>query len=99
MIPFLDCKIWSITCDGIDQYFFVEKIYHYNSLKTGIINIIPGHIQIPEYEIYNLDLLSNTSFDIINEYRIPIIKLNDNRWTIDLKYYEQYHSNLQSSSN
>jgi hypothetical protein len=95
MTPFLDCNIWSVTFDGIDQYFFVEKVYHYKSSTQEFIDIIPGHIQIPEFEISNLSLLQQVNFNVVNEHHIPIIKINENgSWSIDLKYYEKYHSNL-----
>ena len=95
MTPFLDCNIWSVSCYGIDQYFFVEKVYHYISLTQEFVDIIPGHTQIPEFEISNLSLLQQVNFNVVNEHHIPIIKRTENdSWTIDLKYYEEYHSNL-----
>ena len=93
MKPFLDCNIWSVSCHGIDEYYLVEKVYHYNSLSNTFIDIIPGHIQIPEFEIHDLNLLDQVDFNIVNASFIPIIKRTTNdRWSIDLKYYEQYNS-------
>lgn len=95
MSSFLDCYIWSISCCNIDQYFLIEKVYYHNSLTNDFVSIVPGNVQVPEFEIKNIHLLNQVDFDIINKNQIPIIKLNDDdSWSIDLKYYYEFNSNM-----
>lgn len=96
MNAFLDCNIWSISTTGIDKFFLVEKVYNYNSLTDGIVEITPGFVQVPEFEIKDLHLLDGVDYNIINSYSVPIVQLlEDDSWKINLKYYEQVYSNLQ----
>ncbi len=96
--PFLDCNIWSVHL--INQpyieynFYLVENIYHYNSLTTGIIVFNPNCIQIPEFEIKNLHLLDGLDYDIINKYTIPILHKHEDRWTIDLRIYNEKITNM-----
>jgi hypothetical protein len=91
MNSFLNCNIWSIN-DSIkteDGYTFIKRVYEYNS-DTSEFNtpIPPGFIQIPQFEIKNLHLLKNLDYNFINNFKIPIIKKDNNdSWSIDLKYY------------
>lgn len=95
MTPFLDCNIWSVVSSDINKFFLVEKVYYYNSMTNELVDIIPGHIQIPEFEISNLSLLQQVDFGVINKFGIPIIKMHeDDSWSIDLTYYEEYNTNL-----
>jgi hypothetical protein len=94
MTPFLDCNVWSVNPDlDPNGFAMVEKVYHYNSLlgdcNTLEHNVQTGFIQIPQFEIQNLELLNLLDFQFINEHKIPIIKILNNTWSIDLYYYEQ----------
>lgn len=99
MTPLLDCNIWSITNCNIDQFFLVEKIYHFNSITDDIIDIVPGFIQVPEFEIKNLHLLNHVNYDIINVHFIPIVQMvKDGVYEINLKYYDQINNHMQSNN-
>lgn len=103
MTPFINCNIWSINDNVVidDEFYFVRRVYHYNSDTEEFNNPIPpGFIQIPEFEIKDLHLLNNLNYDFINEFKIPIIRKNTfDAWSIDLKHYNdtylQYNSNTQ----
>lgn len=92
---FLNCNIWSVnnlircsidTCD----FFLVSEVYYYNSLHSGIVDFNVDCIQIPEFEIQNIDLINQIHFNIINRHSIPILCRVDNCWKIDLIFYENY---------
>lgn len=91
MKPFLDCNIWSVNDMLVDNmgFAFVKMIYPYNS-NTEEFNtsIPPGFIQIPEPEIKNLHLLDGLDYEFINAFRIPIIRIENDEWKIDLTHYE-----------
>ena len=96
---FLNCNIWSvnITQPYIDNNFYlVESVYQYDSLNSGIINFNLECIQIPEFEIQNIDLLNNIDFDFVNKHSIPILHKNNDTWQIDLRIYEDFK--LQSTN-
>jgi hypothetical protein len=80
-------------------FTLVRKIYPYNS-DTEEFNtpIPPGFIQIPEFEIKRLELLDNLDYDLINKFRIPLLRRNTytGEWSIDLRYYENIY--LQHST-
>jgi hypothetical protein len=102
MKPFLDCNIWSINDLTVDDFGFfkIKRIYYYNS-NTEEFNtpIPPGFIQIPEFEIKNLNLLKTIDFNFINKFEIPILRKDlDGKWTIDLTYYDE-NSYLQCTNN
>jgi hypothetical protein len=85
-----------MVASGIDHFFLVEKVYHYNSTSGDILTISPGTIQVPEFEIRNINLLIGLDYNIINKYCIPLIELvEDKFYTINLKYYEEVINNLQ----
>jgi hypothetical protein len=92
MTSFLNCNIWSINItNGDDSGFFeIKRIYYYNSDTEEFNNPIPpGFIQIPEFEIQNLYLLQGLDFDFISQHGTPIIRKDSHdKWTIDLRYYE-----------
>jgi hypothetical protein len=98
---FLNCTILSV--DSLpatdDDFYLIDKIYHYNSLESKSINFQYVCIQIPEHEIVNYDLMYNLDYDLVNKFSIPLIKRVVNSqnefWEIDLKYYENYK--LQSN--
>ena len=73
----------------------VETVYHYNSLVSGIINFNLECIQIPEFEITDINLLHSLDFDFINKHCIPILYRDNDTWKIDLTHYENYK--LQST--
>ena len=91
---FLDCNIWSVNATDqpyIDHNFFlVSSVYYYNSLTSGIFNFDVECIQIPEFEISNIDLLHGLDFDFINKHSIPILLRKGDTWKIDLRIYEDY---------
>jgi len=97
---FLNCNIWSVNLlkqPYIDHNFFlVEKVYYYNSLNSGIIQFDPECIQIPEFEIQNINLLNNIDFNFFNKYCIPILYRDKEYWKIDLRIYEDFK--LQSAN-
>jgi hypothetical protein len=98
---FLNCHIVSVNSLPAtdDEFYLIDKVYYYNSLESKSINFQYVCIQIPEYEIVNYDLLYNLDYDLINKFRIPLIKRvvnsQNESWEIDLKYYENYK--LQSN--
>lgn len=101
MTSFLNCAIWSINGHIIDDNGFahIRKVYWYDS-NTDEFNtpIPPGFIQIPEFEIGDLHLLDRVDYDFINEYKIPIIRRDkNNKWKIDLTYYENTYLQYSSS--
>ena len=97
---FLHCNIWSVNITQqpyIDNNFYlVESVYQYDSLNSGIINFNLECIQIPEFEIQNIDLLNNIDFDFVNKYSVPILHKNNDTWQIDLRIYEDFK--LQSTN-
>lgn len=90
---FLNCNIWSvdITHDAYNDsnFFLVDRIYHYNSLTSGIVVFNPNCIQIPEFEIKELHLLDGLDYDFINRNVIPILCKIDQYWKIDLTHYHR----------
>jgi hypothetical protein len=98
--PILNCNIWSVHITDqpyIDENFYlVETVYYYNSLVSGIINFNLECIQIPEFEITDINLLDSLDFDFINKHCIPILNRDNNTWRIDLRIYENYK--LQSTN-
>jgi hypothetical protein len=91
MTAFLNCNIWSVGHLSDDLGFsLVQKIYpYYSDIEEFNFSIEPGFIQIPEFEIENLHLLDNLDYNIINQFKVPILKRTETRtWTIDLTYYE-----------
>lgn len=93
---FLNCymlSVDSLPCTD-DEFYLIDKFYHHNSLTSDIISFQYFCIQIPENEITDIHLLYGLDYDIINKFRIPIIKrIVDSEieyWKIDLKYYENY---------
>lgn len=97
---FLNCNIWSVQTTDQPYYeqnfYLVSSVYYYNSLTSGIINFDMNCIQIPEFEIENIELLSNLDFNFINEHSIPILYQDNDIWKIDLRIYEDYK--LQSAN-
>ena len=101
---FLNCIVWSVPSSQPyieDNFYLVDSTYHHNSLEDKLHNFRYDSIQIPEFEIKNNYLLDELNYDIINKNSLPILKRvieNDNEhWTIDLKYYENYklqHTNI-----
>ncbi len=91
---FLDCNIWSVPLFDqpyiFDNFYLVEGVYYYNSLHSGIVCFNIDSLQIPEFEIENIEMLSNLDFELINNNTIPILCRKDETWKIDLKYYENY---------
>lgn len=94
--PFINCDIISVhSVSHTDDYFYlIHKGYHYNSLESGIIVFEQDCIQIPIYEIQDINLLNNLDYEFISKFRIPIIQrvveTNTEFWKINLKYYEDY---------
>lgn len=101
MTSFLNCNIWSVNDFLIDSmgFTFVKRVYPYNS-DTEEFNtpIPPGFIQIPEFEIQNLHLLDGLDYDFINAFKIPIIRIENGQWKIDLKHYEDTYLQYSRSS-
>jgi hypothetical protein len=101
MKPYLECNIWSVNDMVIDDmgFTFVKRVYPYNS-DTDEFNmpIPPGFIQIPEFEIKNLNLLDGLDYDFINRFKIPIIRIDNGEWKIDLKHYEDTHLQYSRST-
>ena len=96
MTPFLYCNIWCIDISiTYNNFYYVSRVYFYNSLSSDITEFPPEVIHIPEFEIHNLHLLQNVDYNIINTNSIPILKNTDNNWEIDLTYYENFK--LQSN--
>lgn len=96
MKPFLDCNIWSVFESRIKSYYLVEKIYQFNSMESGYNpEYSVGNTQIPEFEIGNLEALDNLDYAFINNHKIPVLKNNDESWSIDLTHYEQQYLILQ----
>ena len=97
--PFLNCNIWSVHITNQpyqhENFYLVETVYHYNSLVSGIINFNLECIQIPEFEITDINLLHSLDFDFINKHCIPILYRDNDTWKIDLTHYENYK--LQST--
>jgi hypothetical protein len=93
---FLNCDILSVyTLESTDDHFhLIDKIYYHNSLDKESINFQYVCIQIPHYEVTNYHLLRNLDYDLVYNFRIPLIKRIVNSenefWEIDLKYYENY---------
>ena len=102
IVPYLNCSIFSVHNLPVteDYFYMVENIYFYNSLTSGIINFKQETIQIPEFEIQDLNLLHTLDHNIINKHSIPVIKrvfgVDGEFWKIDLLHYEYYK--LQSNS-
>jgi hypothetical protein len=96
---FLNCNIWSINFSKQPyleyNFFLVCNVYYYNSLNSGIGNFDFDNIQIPEFEIQGIHLLSGLDFDFINTNCIPIICKDNETWKIDLTFYEDFK--LQST--
>jgi len=97
---FLNCNIWSVhplKQPYIEYNFYlVSNVYYYNSLNSGIYNFDLECVQIPEFEIRNLNLLDNIEFDFVNKYYIPILYRNNETWNIDLRIYDDFK--LQSTN-
>lgn len=97
---FLKCNIWSIHSviqpHIDDNFYLVESVYYYDSLKSGIVNFNLECIQIPEFEIDDINLLDNVDFEMVNINGIPILSKTNTGWKIDLTFYENYK--LQSSN-
>jgi hypothetical protein len=91
---FLDCNIWSVHT--LNQpymnhnFYLFERIYYYNSLESGIIEFNLECIQIPEFEIQYIHLLSGLDFQCINKSGIPILYKDEHGWKIDLTFYEDF---------
>lgn len=92
MSSFLDCNIWIIPdIDHTEDYFYpVYEVFKYNSNTDNFSMYMPGSIIVPEFEIENLHLLEGLDFDLINKNRIYLIKRENTKWSIDLKYYDTY---------
>ncbi len=100
---FLNSNIWSVPQTNQpylhEQFYLVHQVYHYNSLYSGMINFDIDCLQLPEFEIQNIELLQNLDFDFINKNQIPILCRDNEVWKIDLKYYEHYklqRNNIQT---
>ena len=78
-----------------NNFYYVSRVYFYDSLNSDITEFQPELIHIPEFEINNLHLLQNIDYTVINANSIPILKNTSNSWEIDLTYYENFK--LQSS--
>lgn len=78
----------------MEEFYLIERIYHYNSLESGIGDFTIFCFQIPEFEIRDLHLLNDIDFKVIDENKIPIlrrvIESNTEYWKIDLTYYENF---------
>jgi hypothetical protein len=89
---FLNCNIWSVHTLNqpyINENFYLfDCIYYYNSLESGITEFNLECIQIPEFEIQDIQLLNGLDFQSINKNGIPFLYKNDNGWKIDLRFYE-----------
>ena len=103
--PFLNCKIFSISMVAVDGFGFhlLEKVYYYNSLKD-IVSFGQYCVQIPEYEIKEIQKLSKVDIDTVITNNIPIIRkiigYNNEYWKVDLTHYENYQlqpSNIPSN--
>jgi len=89
MTPFLYCNIWSVfTTLNYDDFYYIHRVFHYDSLNSGIVDFDPALIHIPEFLISNLHLLHDVDYDFINENTIPILKREVLSWKIDLTHYE-----------
>lgn len=100
MQPFLNCNIWSVNItEAHGEFYYVEKVYHYNSLESGMLYFSTSSVQIPEFQIKNIHLLntlSDSDYENINKYYIPILRNQLLLWEIDLTHYENFK--LQSSN-
>ena len=91
MNSFLNCNIWSVYLEETGLAF-VKSIYPYNS-NTSDFNIpTPIEcIQIPDFEINNLELLNKLDHVLISKYKISIIKKDkDEQWHLNLEDYDKY---------
>jgi hypothetical protein len=102
MSSFLNCNIWSLFPDDrvISNHYLVEKVYEYNSDNDDFNRKIEYiTVQVPEFEIANQHLLSGIDYNIVNQYKIPIVKKlvqnNTETWTIDLTYYDAKINSMQ----
>jgi hypothetical protein len=92
MTPFLNCNIWIVpNAEHTDDHFYpVFEVCEYNSNNDNFSMYVYGTIIIPEFEIENLELLQNLNFDAINKNNIYILKRDNIKWSINLKYYDTY---------
>jgi len=95
MNSFLDCFIWSAYPAPLQDFYFIESVYKYNSNTTEYNTILNkcGCTQVPEFLIKNKEYLDKVNYEIINFNKIPILKYTT-FWEIDLKYYEKFNSGL-----
>ncbi len=100
MQPFLNCHIFSVhNLTPVVDFYFIQRVYFYNSLESGIVYFDEHTTQIPQFEIDNLNLLNQlkeTDINTIHENGIPILRRLDDKWMIDFTHYENFK--LQSSN-
>lgn len=105
-MAFLDCFLWYVFADDLVEtdHYLVYNVVKYNS-NTDEFNtkINPICTCIPDFEIMNKHLLDGLDYNIVNEYKIPILmkieEADHDVWTIDLRYYDEQVNLLQSNSN
>lgn len=104
-MSFLNCYIWSVFADDCvpTDHYLVHEVFKYDSNTPEFnrpINAIC--VMVPEFEIMNRHLLDGLDYELINQYKIPIIekvtKDSSETWTIDLTYYNDQINSMQSNN-
>lgn len=96
-MAFLDCMMWSVFLDDVTStnHYLVESVYYHRSDISTPREVNPITVHIPDFEIHNKHLLEGLNYDLINQYKIPVVKkLDDETWTIDLTHYERQNNLL-----
>jgi hypothetical protein len=97
MTPFIDGNIWSVFHDEFNpEWFYVHRVYYYNSLNDDPNTLEGDFTQVPESIIENLHLLTTVDYSIIQKYQVPIVRKYDTtKWKIDLTVYYEKNNNMQ----
>lgn len=104
MKPFLNDFIWEVDILSVikDQstsdaeFFLVCGVSFVNSSDTIIHDLPENVIIIPQSLISDLYKLETVDYNIINNNHIPILKQYNNKWYIDLKYYDSFMQSVSS---
>ena len=95
MTPFLNELVWKLDILSDGHFFLVNEVSFVNSCDNNIYNLDENIIIVPQSLIHDLHKLDGLDYNLINNNHIPIVKQANNKWYIDLTYYDSF---LQSSS-
>lgn len=90
MTSFLKEYVWKLDIISGEDFFLVNEVVFVDSSDNIMYNLDENVIIVPQSLILDLHKLDFLDYTVINNNGIPIVKHTNNKWYIDLTYYDSF---------